>query len=546
MIKNSSSNIIVNIAFTLLIILLLLVQPFGAFGQHTSKESIDTSIDYQGATLAAQSFLMQKDKLETHSIKSYEILKQDELPLCYFFYLNPMGYIAVSTHHTLPAIVAYSFTSSSESISQESPLEYLLCYDLSTRLSYISNLDDKTLAQREYQWQTYASLQPMDTSDFQQWPKQGVSLTDGWIETQWHQDSPYNDFCPIDPDSGERGIAGCPSIAMGQILYFHQTIHNVSFDDRDDYYHNYGNYFRIDDDYEEYDFLSFPELNSHLETVKNHFAQEIPLTNTDIAALVFGCGVAAKQVYTPQVSGTFGVEQAYDAYLKFNCTTIDLIKNDTEEIYERIQDNMKQVLPVHLAVLQSTPNGGGHNLIIDGYNTEGYYHLNFGWGGSYDGWYLLPEELPFDLTIFEGVIVDICKAETEADVSTDGTIQVQNSQPGSQINASFTISNIGTPTSQLDWEITSFPDWGAWTFSQLQGTDLTPEDGPVQINVSIVLPDKKNTELTGYVYITNIEDITDQSVIPISITTPKNYFELSWLRLFFSNYPLFHSLFFNI
>ena len=49
----------------------------------------------------------------------------------------------------------------------------------------------------------------------------------------------------------------------------------------------------------------------------------------------------------------------------------------------------------------------GHNVVIDGYNTNDYYHLNFGWGGSYNGWYLLPSQIPYGLTVVEGAIVDI-------------------------------------------------------------------------------------------------------------------------------------------
>lgn len=63
-------------------------------------------------------------------------------------------------------------------------------------------------------------------------------------------------------------------------------------------------------------------------------------------------------------------------------------------------------LPVHFAVLD--PGGGsGHNLVVDGYNTDDDFHLNFGWGGSSNGWYLLPDEIPYSLTQVEGAIVDI-------------------------------------------------------------------------------------------------------------------------------------------
>jgi hypothetical protein len=67
---------------------------------------------------------------------------------------------------------------------------------------------------------------------------------------------------------------------------------------------------------------------------------------------------------------------------------------------------MQNALPAHLAVVDPGWTMG-HNLVVDGYNTDDYYHLNFGWGGPYNGWYLLPEEIPYGLTVIEGVILDI-------------------------------------------------------------------------------------------------------------------------------------------
>lgn len=35
--------------------------------------------------------------------------------------------------------------------------------------------------------------------------------------------------------------------------------------------------------------------------------------------------------------------------------------------------------------------GGGHAYVLDGYDNKGYFHLNYGWGGSADGYYYLPD-----------------------------------------------------------------------------------------------------------------------------------------------------------
>ena len=242
---------------------------------------------------------------------------------------------------------------------------------------------------------------------FEQWPPEGTTPTGGWLLETWNQSSPYNNLVPLDPVTGTRSLAGCPSIAMASILNYHRTSHRVSFDNEDDYYHNYaGRTYWIDDDHEEHDFLSFPEMNENLETLENHYLNQQPVTTEDKATLIFACGVAATQVYTSGGSGTFGVDQAYEAFQKFNFADAQLIYDSDPDFYDLINDNIMDALPVHFASV--TPEwDSGHNFVVDGYNTDEFYHINFGWGGSYNGWYLLPDEIPYGLTVVEGAIVDI-------------------------------------------------------------------------------------------------------------------------------------------
>jgi len=307
---------------------------------------------------------------------------------------------------------------------------------------------------------------------------------------------------------------------MAQILNYHKTTNNVAFNDSDDYYHSYGNRFWIDNDHEEYDFPSFPELNDYLDTLAYHYDNQLLITDEDKAALNFACGVAATQVYTSGGSGTFGVNQAYDAYLKFDCNTVELLDNSDTDLYDRLSQNIKDALPAHLAVV--TPGwDAGHNLVVDGYNTDEYYHLNFGWGGSYDGWYLLPYELPYDLTVIEGIIVDIMNNDTGPDLNCNGVLSWTDIKSSDVVTGSFTAENVGEPTSELDWAIESYPTWGTWTFTPLNGDDLTPEDGTITVEVSVVAPDKKNKEFDGGIKIVNREASGDQCYIQVSLATPR-------------------------
>lgn len=232
---------------------------------------------------------------------------------------------------------------------------------------------------------------------------------EGLLRTHWTQNSPYNGMCPRDPSTGSSSYAGCPAVAMGQIINYLHTTQGTRFDDNDDYRHNYaGRNYDIDDDWETIGFPSFPMLNDYLNQADEAFATGNDATGDLAAAIVFACGTACTQVYTSQGSGTFYVEQAYDAYKRFGFDDCVLYKDPCDEMYEILNDNLQNGYPAHLAV--ESPDGqSGHNVVVDGYReSDGKYHMNFGYGGSIDGWYSIPDpNFYYGLTKLEGIILNI-------------------------------------------------------------------------------------------------------------------------------------------
>ncbi len=513
--------------------------------------SHENHTEYSIVTKQTARVVAQSKLLELH--KNYQYMIQDiqtvyspdsEQVLAYFVTLSPYGYIIVSSSYVLRPVIGYSFTSpTTENAAQRNTFMGFLCADLLLRLQHHDTVPKNIKDAYQKEWQKLVQGTILLTDDFKQWPPEGTTDTEGWVETQWHQSSPYNDMCPIDQASGERSVAGCPAVAIAQIINYHQRLEEPLFNDSDDYYHNYaGNQYTIDDDHIAYDFPSFPELNVCLTSVIDHFEADIELTDADTAALTFACGVAARQVYHPDGSGTFGVNQAYSAYQRLNYSTIELLDEDDTDLYTRLIMNILDGYPVHLAVVNDAWTVG-HNLIIDGYNTDDYYHLNFGWGGYYDGWYALPEDMPYELTIVEGIIVDILYKPTDADIYCQGDLQWVDIQQGATINASCIVKNRGEPGSQLTWEITHYPEWGIWSFEPSQGANLTPEDEPTSVHVTVEVPNKKLRQFTGYLEFTNTENPDDTCIIPISLVTPHTLPFFYWFTEFINMHPVLEKLF---
>jgi len=274
---------------------------------------------------------------------------------------------------------------------------------------------------------------------------------DGMMTSHWTQDYPYNMLCPRDPvNNYDYSYAGCPAIAMGQIINYLRTTNGARFDDSDDYAHNYGgrNY-QIDDDWADLSFPSFPELNELLDSADAAFSRGEELTDELAAAIVFACGTACTQVYTSQSSGTFYVEQAYAAYQRFGFSNCVLYKTTDSAMYATLISNIENGYPAHLAV-ESPDGSAGHNVVVDGYCAEdGKFHINMGYGGYMDGWYNIPDDNFFyGLTKLEGIILNIIPTQTG--IEQHQVAHTMDIYPNPARNVVF-LKN--TPSDGVDYEI---------------------------------------------------------------------------------------------
>ena len=246
------------------------------------------------------------------------------------------------------------------------------------------------------------------------------------LTTQWDQGAPFNQLCPADPfESYAHSYAGCPAVAMGQIINYLRTTQGTRFDDGDDYFSNYaGRQFHIDDDWDTYKYPSFPQLNVLLDSTDAAFQRGEALSDSLVAAVIFACGVACTQVYTASSSygsGTFYVDQAFEAYKRFGFKDCQLYREPDSAMYATLIANLQDGYPAHLAVENEAGNTG-HNVVVDGYReSDGKFHINFGYGGSLDNWYDIPDaNFYYGMTKMEGIILNI--------IPTDGPMAVHEAQ----------------------------------------------------------------------------------------------------------------------
>ncbi len=361
---------------------------------------------------AVKTQLAYKNKSIEYSIAEISIIEDEnnQTKLCFIADLQPKGFIALSSDTDITPIIAYSFRNNLIR-DEENLLYYMIKKDMEFRLEAKPQFTSEKIDTNNMLWNNYISenIGELKTKDFQQWPEPGSTSTSGWIETTWAQGYPYNMFCPLD-NSGQRSVVGCTATAMVQIVNFHEYIGNASFSDTDDYT-TWSQGIQIDDDHEERDFPSFPELNVYLDTLRYHYENNITLTNDDKATLSFACGVSVEMDYSSSGSGAWPDPEAF--INKFGFDSAILMYEYEWGFYDSLCTDMMNARPAELCIYTSGWNNG-HAIVSDGYNTDDFYHLNFGWGSSNPGgpnivnaWYSLPQGMPVGYCIVGGAVLNI-------------------------------------------------------------------------------------------------------------------------------------------
>jgi hypothetical protein len=135
------------------------------------------------------------------------------------------------------------------------------------------------------------------------------------------------------------------------------------------------------------------------------------------------------------------------------------------------------------------------------------------------------------------------------DLECNGSLSWSNIKPGATVYGSFQVMNIGDNDSLLNWTINNTLTWGTWTFSPSSGEGLTPVQGPVTVQVRMVVPKEKNAEFHGNLTVQNKNNASDYANIPVTLTTStsnsaslNNPF-LSWLfERFLYAFPILRHL----
>lgn len=274
-------------------------------------------------------------------------------------------------------------------------------------------------------------------------------------KTTWDQGAPYNSLLPT--VDGRATVTGCVATAIAQVLktYEYPTTGTGGVYS---YLWRAGNKY-LSLNYDEITFDWANMLDSYAANGSN------PAVNkTAVATLMQACGYAADMSYGVEASGANGHTLACGLVRNFGYDpTLQYLERrffSLEEWIAKVYGELAAGHPVYYDGVSI--NNEGHAFVVDGYRGDGFFHLNWGWGGIADGYFLLTALDPvsqgtggsasgagFDL--LQGAIfglkptTDIAQAQVPLLFFSQGSFVVNNSTAslGSNISISYTCYNGG-------------------------------------------------------------------------------------------------------
>lgn len=205
------------------------------------------------------------------------------------------------------------------------------------------------------------------------------------LTTRHHQGAPYNNECPYyryadGSLSGGRCLVGCVATALEQVIAYYRRTVTLA-----DTLHGWSTAH-----YELPDVLPGASVDTRLVLDDYDRQAYTPEEADAVARLAYYCGMAAHMRWGPDASGARidGLDETLRRAFGFGYAHYaDSYKYAPDAWEQMLGNEIRCGRPVVLTGFGQGTNG--HAFVLDGRDSNGLYHVNWGEGGRYDGFFRL-------------------------------------------------------------------------------------------------------------------------------------------------------------
>ena len=384
--------------FILLILALTLtIQPTSARKVDVEKAEILAKHYVQSKRRTArQSPTRLRHVLTKHSppkqTRAAQVASANDSALYYAFNIddNGGGFVIVAGDDVATPVLGYSDHGSYD--ENNAPENFLWWMDGIRRQILYARENNLPQSERiRTEWENYLDGTPVPVV---------ASAVAPLIQTTWNQDEPYNNSCP--EIGGVRTLTGCVATTMAQIMKYYNYPARGTGQSRAYSYTTEG------------DTKSIPSVNFDVDydwdnMLNSYSAPTSSQERNAVATLMYHCGVSVRMEYGPTSSGAFSSSIAAALLEYFGYDGSILFKQRSKYDDASWESMLRKEIDARRPVSYDGYGSGGHTFICDGYDEDGKFHFNWGWGGFSDGYFATTALYPSgdDFNENQAIIVNI-------------------------------------------------------------------------------------------------------------------------------------------
>ena len=261
------------------------------------------------------------------------------------------------------------------------------------------SFDSDNIPDNMHSWlQTYsdyvASVQNGESkAKRQQLGKVTTVVVRPFVTTEWNQGEPYNRLTPI-LQGNTHCATGCVATAMAQVMKYYEWPERGTGSNK--YQHSVFGTLSMDFSQSVYDWDNMLDIYSSYFDGSNNLVPEYNDEQAGaVAKLMYDCGISVNMNYWESSgASTSRITYAFENYFNYDSETFYRDNMTSEKFMTTLLAELDERRP---ALICGTGLGGAHAFVADGYDSNNFVHINWGWGGISDGYfninYLDPDNL---------------------------------------------------------------------------------------------------------------------------------------------------------
>ena len=200
------------------------------------------------------------------------------------------------------------------------------------------------------------------------------------LTTRWNQGAPYNDLCPM--YNGARTVTGCVATAMAQVLYYQRSKSVEEIQSDIPAYTSWTNKIAVEG-------IKSGAPIDWANMLNSYGSSATGLQKQAISQLMLYCGVSVEMDYGPSSGAqSYKVADAMNKYFGYGGAAKYVYQSQyNETTWDALLYN--ELANGRVLYLSGSNATVGHAFVCDGYDGNHCFHINWGWGGTSNGFFLL-------------------------------------------------------------------------------------------------------------------------------------------------------------